>query len=162
LGRDGAVCPFIPPALEKERLSVTVTDIEPRVDLLCRMLSCHKDVFKEQREEGGDDPDAIYNCTLILCEACLTKEDAAAMDKAQAQMKVAFMQEGLMIGQFHPFSTIEGLHNKAFRPFQAPVFCYAIRQMIPGDKVFVAQNLSEEQVVAALSAFREKFGGAVL
>jgi hypothetical protein len=58
----------------------------------------------------------------------------------QKRLKATYVRAGMMIGQFHPSCPGEGLHNKNFRPFQAPVACLAVRHITKYDAPFMDKD----------------------
>jgi len=74
--------------------------------------------------------------------------DAAALDVIMRELVVlypailkTFVENGLMIGQFHPLPPVEGgLWTKDFRPLRCPVPLLAIRHMVPTDLPFLTRD----------------------
>lgn len=155
LGRDGPVCYEMPSSLAYGRTEIRSSYIEPSEENFCRLLAKEKANFL-QRENALrlENPISI----VIALEKCRTEEHAKMMDKAHTDLKIDFMKEGLMVGQFHPFNETPGLHNEKFKPFKCPGFCFSIRPMTPRDGVFVQQNLPAETVREAANAFLQRFG----
>ena len=150
LGREGAVCPFVGPALDKKQLVILSSDIEPTLEEMKKLLHREKISFLRRSLACDDENDLMHMSTVIALERCSTKEHAEIMNRAHAISKINFMHARLMAGQFHPFDESPGLHKTAFRPFKSPGFCFSIRHMIPSDTAFAKQNLLSDSANEAV------------
>jgi hypothetical protein len=150
LGREGAVCPFVGPALKQGKLIITSSDIEPTLEQMQQLLQREMVSFLRGSLECNDENELMHMSTVIALEKCSTQEHAEIMNRAHAMSKLDFMHARLMVGQFHPFNETPGLHNSAFRPFRSPGFCFSIRHMIPSDRAFATQNLLSDAANEAI------------
>lgn len=160
LGRPGKVCPFVGPSIGQGMMRIKQSGAEPTTDEMRVLLENEKDIFLSE-QSSTDSSALIYASRIIVMSEFSTEAHAKTMDEIQAFMKVDFMNNGLMIGQFHPYRETPGLHNKDFFPHKCPAFCFAIRHMIQSDHVFVSQSLSGERVRAASDAFLKRFGATL-
>ncbi len=160
LGRKGPVCPWAKISYEKGLLTIDSSNTKPDHDELESYLLRKSSEFSAASKNYPVE-DREYLVSLIAMSEFSTEADAQLMDGVQASLKVEFMNNGLMIGQFHPFSTIGGLHNPNFRPFYCPVHCFAIRNMIAFDDTFIDQNLAKEDIPKAVAAYLKKFQAVV-
>ncbi len=158
LGRAGPVCPVVPPSMEQDKLLLKASEVELTKEELRKMLMEEKTIFLQAMRQSTNSVDAIFAVTVIALENCSDKSHGDLMDAIHASLKIEFMNEGLMIGQFHPYNETPGLHNPSFRPFQCPGYCFAIRNMIPSDHVFISQNLDPTSISKAQAAFSQRFG----
>jgi hypothetical protein len=63
------------------------------------------------------------------------------IDVVQLELKGSFVEQGLMLGQFHDRPPVDGgLWNAAFRPLRCPVPLLAIRHMVPTDLPFLTRE----------------------
>jgi len=131
LGRRGPVCPYTQPAL-------------------------HRDLFHLAMSAGADVQDAV-NClrtwyvttasalptadrellTVLLVLPHLDHVDPTPLDDLQREAKDDFVDNGLMIGQFHPTCEAPGLWNPHFHPLRAPIPLLAIRKLVVFDLPFL-------------------------
>lgn len=160
LGRPGAVCPFVTPAIAENMLKITSSDIEPDADALHSLLQERKAKFIAT-QSGCDSSNLIYASHVIVLPKYKTSEHTKIMDEVQASLKIEFMNEGLMIGQFHPHLNTPGLHSAAFLPHRCPTSCFGIRHMIPSDHVFISQHLPPDKIPDAAAALLQRFRSAL-
>jgi hypothetical protein len=145
LGRPGRVCPFVPSSLRAAQFYVAVRPgpVPDVADTVRR----HRDWFLEL--EPRDGPDAQLKTILILFPDVAPEQ----IDATQAALKPAFVESGLMLGQFHPTPPSEGgLWNPDFRPLYSPVGLLAIRHMVPSDLPFLTRD--RWQLESYLTKFR--------
>jgi hypothetical protein len=137
LGRTGAVCPFAKPAIEHRLFLIGIIDVD-----LGRILDFAKEVdFYRQwfvELQGSLHPERNACMVLITSKCDLNSSDK--LDHIQEQLKDDFVQEGLMIGQFHPKCEVEGLWNPDFRPLASPLPLLAIRRLVPSDLPFLTSK----------------------
>jgi amino acid adenylation domain-containing protein len=147
LGRVGAVCPFIDAAMKKDLLRVVfVRGNNFSHDSLVRLIAEIAEAFPELSPVHG--PDSTYKAVLVVFPE-LT--DFALIDSVQDACKSAFVERGLMVGQFYPGHQRGGLHNPDFKPLDAPMAMLAVRNMVVSDYPFLREN--EKWMGAYLSRF---------
>jgi hypothetical protein len=144
LGRSGDVCPFARTAMLKRSVEFYRNHSES-VEGLSRDIELHMEEF-EQSDTFHD----IYRCRTIVPIGL--KEAASAVEYVQKQLKPAFVERRLMVGQFYQGCEVTGLWSKGFRPLQSPVPLIAIRHMVPTDIAFLYDNERYTH------AYLEKFG----
>jgi hypothetical protein len=136
LGRPGAVCPFVPAALNFQSLWISIVDPAPRHEHeMCECLKAYLKLYqllKPTNEEGRD------LRTLVVAFPTLAQSNTPAfMDKVHAAVKPLLVNVGLMLGEFYSESRSPGLHNPDFFPLRSPVPLFVYRQMVPGDLMFL-------------------------
>ena len=153
LGRAGAVCPFIDAAMKKDLLRVVfVRGNDFGHANLVGMIAEIAEAFLELSPVHG--PDSIYKAVLVVFPE-LT--DFGLIDSVQAECKSAFVERGLMVGQFYPGHQEGGLHNPDFKPLDAPLPMLAVRKMVMSDYPFLREN--EKWMNAYLSRFARVIPG---
>ena len=80
--------------------------------------------------------------TILVVLPGFDRADARPLDALQGRLKEAFVREGLMVGQFHPYCTQSGLWNEDFRPLRSPLPLLAIRRMVASDLPFLLDSAS--------------------
>jgi hypothetical protein len=133
LGRPGPVCPYVPSALRAGTMYVAVQPGAPKSRARVEAtVAAYRDWFGELEPRSG--PQAEAKTILILFPDLPGPAMLELIDGVQAALKPSFVEQGLMIGQFHPTPpTQPGLWNPEFRPLHSPVPLLAIRQMVPSD-----------------------------
>ena len=144
LGRLGDVCPFAKTAMLKRSVEF-YRNRSKSVSCLLADVELHMEEFLQ----SGANQD-VYRCRIIVPTGF--DNAVGAVEYVQKQLKPAFVERHLMIGQFFQGCEEPGLWNKAFRPLQAPVPLIAIRSMVPTDIAFLYGNESY------VRAYLEKFG----
>lgn len=144
LGRTGDVCPFARAAMLKRSIEF-YRNISESVSGLSRDVETHMEEF--HLSVASQD---IYRCRIIVPSRL--DDSASAVEYVQSQLKPAFVERHLMIGQFYQECEAPGLWNRSFRPLQAPVPLIAIRRMVPTDVAFLYGNASY------MRAYFEVFG----
>lgn len=154
LGRKGPVCPFVQGSLDRGVFYLAVyrgTTLDP--DDLDALLAGYRDWFTALEPAHG--PAAQFK-TILLTLPDLPDEIARVqVDRAQARLKGAYTERGLMIGEFHDGPPAKGgLWNPDFRPLHSPVPLLAIRHMVPSDFPFLADD------PVTLGAYLSRFSGS--
>ncbi|WP_428340891.1 DUF6875 domain-containing protein [Mycobacterium sp.] len=147
LGRGGAICPFMETTIKKDLLRAAFLrgdhfDTDSLIGLLVKIAAAFPGL------SPADGPDSNYKAVLMVFPE-LT--DFGQLDAVQRQSKTAFVQRGLMIGQFYPGHQQGGLHNPNFQPLNAPLPMLAVRNMVVSDYPFLCGN--EQWMAAYLSRF---------
>ncbi|MFI8462070.1 DUF6875 domain-containing protein [Kitasatospora sp. NPDC085464] len=135
LGRSGPVCPYTQPSLRRGLFHIAVADGDGDGDLpaLVGELRARYDELLAGLTEESD----RELLTVLLVLPALDRGDSTALDEAQRKAKDEFVEQGLMIGQFHPVCEEPGLWNRTFRPLRAPVPLLAVRKLLVFDLPFL-------------------------
>lgn len=159
LGRAGPTCPFVPKSLQLDSLYLSVLSADKvcTVQELEAILLDAIPTFKELEPKSG--PKASFKAIILIFPDLEASEIPAMIDGTQKRLKPNFVEEGLMLGEFHLHNNATGLHNDHFYPLRTPYPCLAIRHMVPSDVVFL--NPVEFPVnvrFRMLTSFINKFG----
>jgi hypothetical protein len=142
LGRTGPVCPYVPTSLKKRLFYLTVQAGGPAGldrSAVTAAVAAYRDWFRDLPPLEGQA--AQFKTILILFPEVRAVDAPDIIDATQAELKPTFVENGLMIGQFHPLPPVEGgLWNKDFRPLRCPVPLLAIRHMVPTDLPFLTRD----------------------
>ncbi len=136
LGRSGSVCPFAKPALVKDTIRVAVVRLahgDKRAQII-RAIQYHLEAFLAT---AGPDNERLLHSTLIVFPDVSLDEAPELIDRTKEELKRKFIEQGLMLGEFHARNESPGLHNRDFRPLRSPIPMLAIRYMVPTDFVFL-------------------------
>lgn len=139
LGRDGSVCPFVPPSLKRDAFYITFHyEVDGKSKAIIQyLMSQYKQLFLGFLSNGT--PNCPYNALLAVFPNVAVK-DGEVVDAVARQEKTSFVQSGLMLGEFHLNSTIKGIRNPEFRPMVAPFPMLVIRHMAVHDILFLNQK----------------------
>ena len=167
LGRSGNVCPFVPQALDKQALRVTMTS-DTTVDGARAAVRNMADVLQEMpttklNENQSRNSDEMFKAIIIGFPDVSPADAPDIIDALQAELKADFVCRGMMIGQFHPNCPEPGLHNPDFRPLQAPIPALTIRYLTKYDLPFMTSKFEFiENYVSALGEEGRRYVDALL
>jgi hypothetical protein len=138
LGRMGPVCPYTAGAVTRNSVRIIVLRLGPvnRAGQIEKEVLRYKDVFERERAAMGEE-ERVY-AVLMLAFPDVSLGDAPELvDGTKERLKPQFVNEGLMLGEFHQANESPGLHNAGFRPLRSPVPMLVMRQMVPSDIAFL-------------------------
>jgi hypothetical protein len=138
LGRRGPVCPFVARALATSRVSVAAYCFvgEPTFAGMNLAIEQGAQCFQALARER-DDSDLV---SLIVAFPELEGEHWHLIDEGHRASKTKCVQNGLMLGQFHPLCDAPAAHNQRFPVNRAPIPLMVIRHMAPHDILFLGQD----------------------
>src|SRR5580698_4808608 len=100
LGRDGPVCPFIPKALKQATLWLRVVEADPNDSKQIEQTVGHyRKAFLDL--EPRDGPEAIFKTIILIFPRVSAQQAPTLIDGVQKTLKPEFVDDGLMLGQFH-------------------------------------------------------------
>ncbi len=138
LGRAGAVCPFMAGSLKRDMALLTASSLDqPDATFLLGAMDRLRSVFLAQEDSAGAGADEIYRAIVVVFPDLPPAAGAELIEHVQKTLKPAYIEQGLMIGEFYPTCPAPGLHNSLFRPMQTPVLSLAIRHMTLQDAPFM-------------------------
>lgn len=136
LGRKGAVCPFAKPAHEERALLFCSFDaaampFDAYIDTFMRVPRLFGRLSRERAEPSELLSLAVFPLGL--------QADAyyKYIDCAHTILKPFYMESGLMLGEFHPASSVPGAHSATFRPMRADLPLFVIRAIALHDILFI-------------------------
>jgi hypothetical protein len=135
--RPRTVCPFVEYYLRNNSLfmtfhsEITGEEVEPIVKLLLDYIN----PFIVGRDNKGVD---YGNKALLVVFPRLISTNYHSLDVVQEVSKDKMVENGLMIGQFHPECRTSAIHNSAWRGVSvAPYPLIAMRHMVVHDILFL-------------------------
>jgi hypothetical protein len=161
VGRVGNVCPFVPEAMVRGSLKFSVLPLKNR-GIAAReeiegIVVAFRDHFLDK--EKADGKIDVRGSMIMLFPDVVPEEAIEVIDPSQRALKPTFVKEGLMLGEFHPFSPTPGLRNPGFRPLRSPIPLLAIRHMVESDVDFLmAPNDPPATRVKSLKAYLQFLG----
>ncbi|MBW4469550.1 MAG: hypothetical protein KME45_04000 [Stenomitos rutilans HA7619-LM2] len=161
LGRSGPVCPFVPRALQLDtiRLAVIRTQAmgQSQIEEIVRR---YRDQFLELEPQSGEM--AFYKAIMLVFPDVSPEQAPELIDAVQQKLKPFFVEQGLMIGEFHQQNETPGLHNPHFRPLRSPIPMLAIRFMAESDLPFLERMSDQPQLrVRYLQAYLERMSSII-
>jgi hypothetical protein len=139
LGRKGAICPFAEPAIDNDTLDMVFhyevdgQSVEEVQSITQKYIQTFVDRYPLNR------PDAILQ-TLLVIFPNIPAERSTVIDEAHQALKSAFVEQGLMLGQFHMTCPEPAVRNPDFQVMVSPLPFFAIRHMAQHDVLFLNQR----------------------
>jgi hypothetical protein len=150
LGRDGPVCPFTEPSLQRSLFWMTVLPGRaPALEEISAVMHQYRDWFTELEPVSGREAELK---AIVVLFPDLDPAHLSRIDAVQASLKPQFVRDGLMLGQFHERCDEPALWNADFRPLRCSVPLLAIRTMVRTDAPFLLKD------AGSLSAYLHRFG----
>jgi hypothetical protein len=135
LGRNGPVCPYTQPSLHKGLFHLAALAGEGDVNEAVESLRGWYERLGSTMSTA--DRELL---TVLLVLPHLDHDDPSGLDELQRVAKDKFVEDGLMIGQFHPVCEAPGLWNPDFKALRAPVPLLAIRKLVVFDLPFLVDH----------------------
>lgn len=151
LGRPGAICPFVGPALEGEGLSIAVyRDVDGndlgRIEELVRL---HTTALTER--PAGTRHHLLT--AVVLAFPRIPADRLHVLDTVHGNINHEVALTGNVIGQFHPACATTAVRNPGFRVDVSPIPCIALRPMAEHDILFLHDQEPR------FAAYHKRFGG---
>jgi len=144
VGRPGPVCPFVPTSLKSNILRLVVAntthDATPRD--VAQLVMLMKSLFKKMEPQSGKM--ALNKAIVIIFPNLVTTAQRLTIDAVQEALKERFVEDGMMLGEFHRCNTSAGLRNENWFPLRTPHPCLAMRFMVPSDIPFLIPSKYDE------------------
>lgn len=163
LGRTGSICPFVPGALSLDTIwFAEVTESEPTEDSIGGVIRKYRNMFLTT--EPSNAPESIDKAFLVAFPTLAARgaEGIALIDRVQYLHKPYFVDQGMMLGEFHSLNDSPGLRNPEFRPLRSPVPMLAIRLMVESDLPFMIRDkYSYAERTAFLRSYLYRLGSSL-
>ena len=141
LGRAGSVCPFVPGALERKVLWLAPEQIAHR-DMrdVVQLMSDYKRLLLRTQPIEGDD--ANHKAIVVIFTDLSADRAKLFFDDAQIQQlkESAYVEDGVVLGDFHERNDGTAIRNQSFRPFKSPVPFLLMRRAVVSDWMFFLDN----------------------
>jgi hypothetical protein len=141
LGRAGPVCPFVPRALERKLLWLAPERIANQgVAEVVERLNAYRRLFlRTPPGGGGDASDKAFVIVFTDLSAQRAKDYADDL-QFQTLKRLAYVNDGIVMGVFHEMNDGSAIRNPSFRPFRAPVPFVLMRRAVVRDWMFFLEN----------------------
>lgn len=161
LGRHGAVCPFAKPVHNGNSLIFCVWDANDlQFDDFVHVLKKFPDSYFRMLARMSGNLKLFSMCVFV--RGIMADQYGKYIDGAHALAKPAFMEAGLMLGEFHPLSQAKGAHSETFRPMRSTQPAFVVRAMSPHDALFIDRANSPTEVCLRELTQYQRWVGNVL
>jgi hypothetical protein len=156
VGRDGAVCPFVEPALQAGSVEIRVREL-PADPTAADLVGAIDRAVADFRglDFAGRNP-TLHALVVVFPD--LPDDRLELLDAAQAQRKTALAVDGLMLGQFHPRCPEPAARNADFLVGRSPVPMIALRRMAFHDVLFLHERADWFEAYARRFGSRYRVG----
>jgi hypothetical protein len=141
LGRAGPVCPFVPRAWERKTLWLAPERIADRSvpDVVQLMNDYRKLLLRAQPVESDD---ATYKAIVVVFTDLSAERAKEYLEDVQAQRlkRLSYVEDGVVMGDFHERNEASAIHNPSFQPFKPPVPFLLMRPAVVSDWMFFLEN----------------------
>lgn len=156
LGRPGPVCPFVPQALKSNSIrlaAIRAKNLESSQveEIVMGYLDTFQELEPREREAG------LNKVILLVFPDVHIDDTDKLIDGVQQKLKPLFVEQGLMLGEFHNRTESPGLHNPNFRPLRSPIPLLAIRFMVESDLPFLVNTDNLGLRIRYLEAYLQRF-----
>lgn len=150
--RKGALCPFVPKALEMT--SIYLTFPKKKSEDINQLADYLKSCMVEFLETPPTMPDelAIYK-SLIVAFPYLNENNAMLLKNVRSEVKPYFIQNGVTCGEFFADNLDKSVRNEDFYVAKSPVPLIAIRYLSPHDELFLK---SQPELYKLFNEWKEK------
>jgi hypothetical protein len=128
----GHTCPFMKQILKSSEFKIVFDDQVRDYSTLLAVMIKNVQEFIEIK-------DKVH--TRHVCMFVYTKVPGFMIEAAQKQLKLLCVKNGLMIGDFHPYSALPAIAHPDVFLSQSPYPCLALRLMTKVDLAFLSEDL---------------------
>jgi hypothetical protein len=155
LGRPGAVCPRLAPALHADMVWLVAIAVDgASTDHAVAAGHLLSQLFEELAAGSRR-----HSAALLGFFPDLPAQEAAGfIDGGHQRLRPGFVEHGLMLGEFHPTSRVTSVHNRGLAVMRSPVPMFAVRAITPHDLLFLDQP---DTPPAARLAYMQHFAAHV-
>lgn len=150
IGRQGPICPFVAPSRKNRTMELRIRFVgnSPTIELIEEIGRSSLKEFDLISWQGRNP----MLRAMVIAMPDLAPEDTPLLDEAQVRIKSEFVENGLMVGQFHQNCTVPAARNEGFAVSKAPVPVLAIRKIALHDIFFLSERKEW------FEKYREEFG----
>ena len=156
VGRDGAVCPFVEPALQAGSVEIRVRDV-PAEPTAADLVEAIDQAVAEFRALDFTGRNPTLHALVVVLPG-IPDGALARLDEAQAERKTDLARDGLMLGQFHPRCPEPAARNADFLVGRSPVPMIALRRMAFHDVLFLHERADWFEAYARRFGSRYRVG----
>jgi hypothetical protein len=141
LGRAGTVCPFVPGSLERKTIWLAPERIADRgVPHVVQLVNEYSRLLLSARPVEGED--AIYKAIVVVFTDVSADRAKEYLEDAQVQQlkEPSYVEDGVVLGEFHARNEGSAIYHQSFHPFKAPVPFLLIRLAATTDWKFFLDN----------------------
>ncbi|WP_189304400.1 DUF6875 domain-containing protein [Streptomyces cinerochromogenes] len=151
VGRPGAVCPFVAPALRAGTLRLEQWPVNAQIGV-AGLVSLVRDMVAVFESAQWVSRNRTLHALVVVLDG-LPTDRLGVTDEAHRQVKPELVAKGLMLGQFHAQCEERAARNPSFRVSRSPVPMLALRHMAVHDVLFLDGDST------SFTAYDQRYGG---
>ena len=156
LGRAGPVCPFVPEALERRTLWLCAEHLGERgVPDLVELMNRYRQVLLRSEPSEGENRGCKALVIVLAGLSAARAKDYLDDPQVQELKRQCYVEDGVVIGDFHARNEGAAIRNPDFHPFRSPVPFLLMRHGVLSDWMFFLDNDSEDWLAAWERRFRD-------
>jgi hypothetical protein len=141
LGRPGPVCPFVPVGLERKTLWLAPEQIASKsVRDVVELMNDYRRLLLRARPIETDD--ANYKAIVVVFTDLSVDRARDYFDDAEIEnlKRLSYVEDGVVLGEFHKRNEGSAIRNPSFQPFKSPVPFLLMRHAVVSDWMFFLDN----------------------
>ena len=141
LGRAGPVCPFVPGACERKTLWLAPERIANQsVAGIVDLVNGYKRLLLRAQPVEGQD--TSYKAIVVVFTDLSADRAKQYMGDVQIQhlKTLSYVEDGVVLGEFHERNEGSAIRNGSFQPFKSPVPFLLLRHAVISDWMFFLDN----------------------
>jgi hypothetical protein len=140
LGREGAVCPFVPGSLQRKALWLAPEQIADRsVPAVIELMNGYIRRLLDAQPTYGDD-EKFKVIVVVFPDLPADRAQGLFDDVLQALAAPSYAEDGVLFGPFYEGNEGTALYNANFRPFTSPVPFLFVRLGVVSDWKFLLDD----------------------
>ena len=148
------VCPFAKAAIDNDTFFMAYhPEVNGKSEEHMEMLLL--DYIEEFKKMGPFSNGDKFKKTLLVIFNNIPDKESVILDIVHKNIKDRYVENGLMIGQFHPNCDDRGVYNRTFKVSTAPYCFFSIRNMAIHDILFLKDK--REWFLVYNNLYGEKF-----
>lgn len=151
LGRSGEVCPWTRRTIDLGKLLLTPVPSDDAAVVDAIVLTLLRRFLKLEPTKGVD---ASFRSMIGVFHRLDPEKAASFLVATHTRLKPAFLERGLMLGEFFPTNDKPGLRNPSFKALRSPIPLLVVRMMVEADVEFLLDR--DEFVEAYLRTHRSR------
>lgn len=138
LGRPGAICPSVQPALRSGAVRIRIVTLEAG-DIARQVRDTVSEIIDNFEHYAHDGTPSPLDCVIVVFPE-LDGGQARLLDDVHRDLKDTVVGRGLMFAQFFPGCDVRSVRNKDVPVASAPLPMMAFRRLAIHDVIFLSES----------------------
>lgn len=138
LGRPGAVCPSIQPALRSGTVRIRIVTLDAG-DIALQVRDTVYEIIENFEHYAHDGTSSMLDCVIVVFPE-LDGDQSRLLDDVHRDLKDTVVGHGLMFAQFFPGCDVRSVRNHEVPVASAPLPMLAFRRLALHDVIFLSES----------------------